>query len=412
MADVKIAQYYDYLTNQGVVVPDVSVVLSEIQETMKSLFGQNLDTAPETAQGRLIEMFQRSRTFTIQAMAAISNLLNLNTAGGFILDDLGALFLISRQPATYTTVTVVLGGVPGTVVPAGTRFQNELGSIFVLQNAYTLGDAIAPVLRAQETGPIPCPPNTLNTILDAVNGLETVNNPGNATVGTDLESDNAFRQRIKHSLNINSIATLSAIKANLENIPGVVGTYCYDNYTDLAYTDDEIILPAHSLLAVVDGGDPDEIAKVLYSKKSAGCGYVSDKAPDSKIEIVTKEVVDEAYGSTYTVKFARPDLVDITIQITVARQNYTGSSLEQDVINAIMSWASGEVAEVDAPSIGRFISPFEISAAVSSMIPEIGIRNVLIAANGGTPAATTITMDRVQKANILASNITVTITDN
>lgn len=411
MANAKIAQYYDYVTPQGVIVPDVSTVLSEIQETMKSLFGQNLDTAPETAQGRLIEMFQRSRTFTIQAMAAVSNLLNLNTAGGFVLDDIGALFLISRQPATYTTTTVVLAGEAGTIVPAGTRFQNELGDVFVLENQYVIGDS-APIVRAENTGPIPCPPNTLTTILDAVNGLETVINPGAPTLGTDQESDNVFRQRIKNSLNINSIAVLSAIKANLENLPGVVGTYCYDNYTDAPITIDEVIVPAHSLLAVVDGGDPQAIAQVLYSKKSAGCGYISGTTEGSDVEIVTETVIDEAYGTPYTVKFARPDLVDIKIEITVARQDYTGTTLEQDVQNAIMAWMAGEIAEVDAPVIGGFVSPFEISAAVSSQIPAIGIRNVLIAADDGTPAAITISLDEIQKANILASNITVTITDN
>lgn len=100
-------QYYDYLTSQGVMVPDTSTVLTEIEQMMKDLFGQDLDTAPSTPQGRLIEMFQRSRTFTIYAMAAISNMFNLNKANGFVLDDLGALFLIARNPATYTTTTIV-----------------------------------------------------------------------------------------------------------------------------------------------------------------------------------------------------------------------------------------------------------------------------------------------------------------
>ena len=216
-------QYYDYLKNQGVMVPDTSVVLGEVQAMFQELFGDNLDLAPSTTQGRLIELFQRNRTFTINCMAAISNMLNLNRASGFILDDLGALFLISRQPATATTTTLNIAGVSGTVVPAGTRFQSNLGDVFVLTQNYTIGNPVSPIIQAQETGPIPCPPNSVTVILDNVSGMETVNNPGQPTLGQNVESDAQFRQRIKQSLNINSIAVLSAIKSNLEALTGVLG---------------------------------------------------------------------------------------------------------------------------------------------------------------------------------------------
>lgn len=407
----KYAQYYDYLTNRGVMVPDTSVVLSEIEDQMKELFGQELDTAPTTPQGRIIEMLQRSRTFTIQAMAAISNMFNLNKANGFVLDDLGALFLISRQPATYTTTTVILNGVAGTIIPAGTRLKTTNGDIFVATQQYTIGNGVPAVFRAENPGPVPCPPNSLRTILDFVNGLETVDNPGQPTLGTDLESDNSFRNRIKNSLNINSIAVISAIKSNLEAVPGVIGSYCYDNFTNAQVNVDDILVPAHSILAVVDGGDKNDIAQVLYNKKTIGAGYLASSTNPS-ITIETVEVLDPAYGTKYEVKFARPEPVPIDVKITVARQNYTGSNLEADVKNAILAWAAGENAEVDGLIIGGSVSPFEISAAVSSEIPEIFIREVLINKNGsGSPAATTITLDAVQKGTVSADNITVVIVE-
>lgn len=407
----KITQYYNYLTEQGVIVPDTAVVLSEIESQMKELFGGDLNTAPETSQGRLIEMFQRSRTFTIQAMAAISNMLNLNKANGFVLDDLGALFLISRQPATYTTTTVVLGGVPGTVVPAGTRFQNTNGQIFALMTNYTLGDSVLPQAQAEESGPIPCPANSLTKILDAINGLETVNNPGAPLIGTDLESDALFRARIKASLNINSIAVLSAIKANIDNLPGVVSSYCYDNYSTQQVNVDDILVPAHSILVVVDGGVAADIANVLYSKKTLGTGYLSSTT-NPNIIIETVNVTDPAYGTDYQVKFARPDLVPLTIQATIARQGYTGSSLEQDVKNAILNWASGNNPEVEGPQIGRSISPFELAAAISNSIPEIAIRQIQLAKQGGDLAPEIVTMDRVQKATVDVNDIIVVITES
>ena len=112
------ANYYEYITGQGVIVPDTSLILAEIQDEFKAVFGEDLDLTATTPQGRLIELFQRNRTFCIQICALVSNMLNLGRASGFVLDDLGSLFLIERQPATHTTTTVILSGVVGTIIPA------------------------------------------------------------------------------------------------------------------------------------------------------------------------------------------------------------------------------------------------------------------------------------------------------
>lgn len=402
------ADYYDYLTNRGVIVPDTSTVLSDVQQEFKDLLGGDLDVSPETPQGRLIELIARCRIFVLQTSAASSNVFNLNKANGFGLDDLGSLFLLSRNPATYTTTSVVLGGVAGTIVPAGTRLQTTAGDIFVNTENYIIGDPINPTFRAQKTGVVPCPAGTLTIILDAINGLETATNPSAPSLGTELESDNAFRLRIRNSLNVNSIAVISAIKANLEALDGVKGTYLYDNYSENSVTVDTITVPAHSILAVVDGGNSQAIARVLYNKKTIGAGYCGT-ATDSDIEIVTETVLDPIYGTEYTVKFARPHSTDILVDITVDSQDYTGADLETDVKNAILAWANGDNPQVDGIKIGSDISPFEISAAVSSEIPEIFIRDVKIAKDGDTPEATIITMDEAEKGVVTAANITVHI---
>lgn len=406
------SNYYDYITETGVIVPDTETVLSELQSMMRELFGQDMDLTAETPQGRLLEMWTRNREFCIQICAMVSNMLNLNKASGFVLDDLGALFLLSRKPASHTTTTVIMYGVAGTIIPAGTRLKTTAGDIFTNDRSYTIGEdgTVSAEYRAVEIGQVPCVANTLTVILDRVNGLETVNNPaGVISLGQELESDNAFRLRIKSGLNVNSIAILSAIKSNLESLTGVSGTYCYDNYTSQDVIVDGLTLGGHSLLAVVDGGDSSEIAQVLYSKKTLGTGYVEAGGDNSGFNVIEEEVVDEAYGTTYTVSFVRPILTDVDIAITVARKNYTGDDLEDAVKTAIMNFANGNNPEVDGIVIGGALSPFEISAAVSSEIPEIFIREVKVGEHGGALSAETMTFGYIHKANITTANIAVTI---
>lgn len=400
------AEYYEYITGQGVIVPDTSEVLTEIQNLFKEVFGEDLDLAPTTTQGRLIEMFQRNRTFCIQICALVSNMLNLNRATGFVLDDLGSLFLLSRHPATHTTVAVSLGGVSGTIIPAGTRLQTTDGDVFESTQQYTITDSsVTAQFQSQETGEIPCPAHSLTIILDRVNGLETADNGSSGTLGADLESDAEFRARIKESLNVNSIAILSAIKSNLMAVEGVKDSYCYDNYSSTSETVDGVTVPAHSILACVEGGSNFDVAKVLYSKKTVGTGYIT-----SATNLVTQDVIDEAYGTVYTVKFMRPITQAIDVVITVKRQGYSGADLSNAVKDAIIQWYNGEVDGVDGVKIGKAVSPFEISAAVSDVLPDIFVTDVKVGNHGSTATATTMTFGAVHKATLDRNNITVTVT--
>lgn len=404
------SKYYEYITGQGVIVPDTSVVLADVQNEFREIFGDDLDVTPTTPQGRLIELFQRNRTFCIQICALVSNMLNLNRASGFVLDDLGSLFLIERQAATNTTTTVILSGVAGTIVPAGTRLQTTAGDIFTNAQSYTIGSdgSVVAQYSSVETGEIPCVAGTLTIILDAVNGLETANNPSTPVLGKDLESDMDYRNRIKNSLNINSIAILSAIKSNLDAVSGVVGSYCYDNYTNGVETVDGVKVPAHSILACVEGGSNIDVARVLYEKKTIGTGYI--KAEDNQdYDVVTQAVIDESYGTTYNVCFIRPVQSSIDVSVTVSRQGYSGSDIEQAVKNAVMQWYNGEIDGVDGIKIGKSVSPFEISAAISDVIPDIFISNVGVCAHGGTPESSTLTFGVVHKAVLEETNITVVV---
>lgn len=392
--------YEYYKTDKGVIVPDTSNVLAGTQEEFRELFGQDFNTDPETVQGRIIEMITRSRVFTLQMAAACSNMLNLNRANGFVLDDLGSLFYLERGVATYTYVTVGMSGVPGTVVPEGTRLQNTNGDIFLTTEEVTLVGGNATVeCRAEHTGPILCLANTLTTILDRVSGLETVNNTSaQSSIGSNLESDASFRERIKNSQQKNALSVIGAIKAAVANVPGVSSVKVLENVSTSTVVSAGITIPAHGFAVVVDGGNKQAIAEAIFNKKTLGAGYPSAVASGLTLETATVSDGDD----DFEVKFVRPEDVTITVEITVKRQDYTGSDLEADIKKAIVDMANGLNDEVDGWKIGSEVSIYEIGAAVSSVIPEIFIKEVSASGMGGGITSS-------QKPVITASDITVTI---
>lgn len=414
------AQYYDYLTGSGVIVPDTANILSDVQAEWKEVFGEDLSVEPETPQGRIIEMIARQRIFTLQMAAAVSNMLNIDKAYGFVLDDIGSLFQLQRKPATYTTAVITMEGVPDTVIPVGTQLRSDNGYIFVNDEEYTIGSggSVTGTFRAEEAGIITVEANSITNIVSVVDGLETVNNGSDATPGEEQESDAEFRNRIKSSLNINSTAALTAITSSVASIDNVIQVKGYENTTDSAVILNDIFkIPAHSIAIIVDYNETDvenqdvatQIAGAIYKKKTIGAGYI-EKQTDAAIPyLVEINYNDENDNADHTVVFAKPIVHDVACTVNVLRKNYSGDDLTGDIKNAIAQFLAGNNAEVDRVEIGGVLSPFEIAAAVSSSIPEIFVVSVTIGDVGSSQSTANISLGEAEKLNLSASNITVNI---
>jgi hypothetical protein len=420
MADY--ANYYDYLTGSGVIVPDTSTILSDVQNEWKEIFGQNLSVEPETPQGRIIEMIARQRVFSLQIAASISNMLNIDKGYGFILDDLGSVFQIQRKSATYTTTQITMSGVADTVIPAGTQLRSDEGYLFVNDNEYVIGSngSTTGIFRAMDSGIIPAEVGTITTIVTAVAGLESVVNNANATIGTEQESDQSFRERIKASLNINSMAVLSAIKSSVANIEGVIQVQAYENPTSTASILNTVFkIPPHGVGIIVDYQETDlttqpvayAIAEAIYKKKTLGAAYITNQTEEGEAYLKNVAYTDEYDNESHNVVFATPIPHNVACTVNVRKKFYTGDDLESAVKDAIAEFLAGNNPEVDRVNIGETLSPFEIASAISSAIPDIFITSVLIGNVGSTQTTDNIQLGDAEKLVIAPENITVNISD-
>lgn len=416
------AQYYDYITGTGVIVPDTSSIITDVQNEWKEVFGNDLSVEPETPQGRIIEMIARQRVFTIQMAAALSNILNLNKAYGFVLDDIGSLFQLSRKSATYTSTQITMAGVADTVIPIGTELMSDDGDKFINDYEYVIGSngSVTGVFRAEESGEIPAQVGSITTIITPVAGLETVINNASATMGTEQESDQEFRNRIKASLNINSMSVLSAIKSAVSDIDGVKQVITYENTTNSdSILNDIFKIPGHGVGIIVDyiESDPvtqpvaNAIAEAIYKKKTLGAGYIGAETSAANDYLVSIDYIDENDSQTHTVIFAKPIEANVATTVTVQKKNYAGDDLESDIKQAILNFMNGDNPEVDRVNIAGTLSPFEIAAAISSEIPDIFISAVTIGRVGDAQGTSVIVLDSAEKLVITPENITVTITD-
>lgn len=397
--------YYDYLTDSGVITPDVSDVKTDVQNEFTELFGTALDLTASTPQGRLIELFTMERSFVLNLCAALANQVNLDTASGQFLDAIASFFGISRFKATRTRVLVTVTGVPNTVIPAGSLVKNDDGKVFFFENNCTIqqnGQNTAYVL-AQEYGAIPCAINSLKTIISQILGWESVINQASATIGSEDESDYSLRQRIKKA-RYSGVSLLQDVNSALSAVENIRSSFVYNNPTSETVVYDSVSVPPHSILAVVDGGTNLDVATALFDKVSAGCGYAEISG-----QSVSQTVIDGAYGVAYDVVFNRPEEINFEVNISVNKNNYTGDNLVQEVKNAILFWAGGNLNSVEGLRIGRDVSPFEIAAAVSEQIPDIYIKSCLICNIGETPSANELVYTISQVGRLTEDDITVEV---
>lgn len=119
---------------------------------------------------------------------------------------------------------------------------------------------------AELSGPREAQAGTVINILTPINGWAGVTNPADADLGSNAESDPAYRARHRDQLNKGS-ASVQAIRSAVLALDGV--TYCAVRENVTADVDSEG-LPKNSIRVTVLGGDDLEIAKTIFATKAGG----------------------------------------------------------------------------------------------------------------------------------------------
>jgi uncharacterized phage protein gp47/JayE len=393
---------YEYLINSGVIVADTADTLETVQNEFKDAFGQDLVVTPDTPQGVLITAETLARDAVLRNNAALANQINPNLAGGVFLDAILALTGSARDPAERSTVSATLAGVPGTAIPAGVIAATTDGDEFELAIAVVIGigGTVVGEFQSVEFGPISAGIGTLTQIISGVLGWETVTNADAAVLGRAEQSDQSARLYRRNTLALQGQSIAEAITSGLYATEGVKSLSFRENVTNGALVIDGINLVAHSIYVCVDGGTNDDVAATILRKKSAGANYNG---------AVTVNVLEEASGQTYAVKFDRPDDVDIQTKVTI-KASSSISDPTAAVKEAVLAFANGEIEDEPGFTVGNDVSSFEISGAINRLYPTIYVQKVeLSLATPTTWSTDPIAIGLDEIAKIVSGAITVVI---
>lgn len=399
---------YKYLSPAGVIVPDTSEILAGAEQEWKSVFGQDLDTNPETPQGIMIASDVAVRSEVAANNAALANQINPLFAGGVFFDDIWALTGGKRRSSTYTLVEGVdLNGVPGVVIPSGSRRRSTAGGLFQLLSTVVLDNAGhgVGVFQALEPGPVPCPANSLVTPVQGYTsvGWETSNNAQAGTIGRDMQSDLSAKQERRQTLAIQGRSLAEAVYSNVRALDGVRSMQFRENYEDTDQTIDGITLRKHSIWACVDGGLDVDIAAALFKSKTGGTGY------NGAVSVTYKEPF---FNQSNIIKFDRPTAKPVMARITGRVTGTVSGNPEAIIKQAVLDYADGLLDNGEEGFVvGGDVSPYEIGAAVNYIVPQIMITKVELATKAVTPSwgVNTIDIALNEKAGIDTDSIVVVL---
>lgn len=400
---------YNYVSPEGLVVPDTSEILKTTEGEWKDTLGQDISVESHTPQGVLIASDVAIRSEVAANNAALANQFNPNYAGGIFLDDIWALTGGKRRDATYTIIdNVQLAGIKGVVIPSGSRRATTSGDVFQLLTAVTLdnntGKGVG-IFQALEPGPVPAPANTLTVPVQGYTsvGWETSNNPQAGTVGRDRQSDLSAKQERRRTLALQGRSLGEAVYSNVRAIEGVRSISFRENYDDATKTIDGISLKEHSIWVCVDGGLDADIAEALYRSKTGGTGYNGASKVNYK---------DPIFGQTFEILFDRPTAKPVMAKITGFVNGQVAGDYEAQLKQAVADYANGLLENGEEGFVlGEDVSSWEIGAAANYRVPGFFISKVEIAnkPTSGSPSwsTDTIVMGLKDKAVITVDDVVV-----
>lgn len=336
----------------GIVALDSSIILQQVQNDWINAFASLgvLNVDESTPQGQLIvsqtNMVVDEQTLWLEILQQF----NINTATGIWLNALGNIILgRTQKQANSTQVTCQLTGLAGTVINGLDTVDPAQASdgtyTYSCKTTTTIGlDGTGIAIFVNDiTGALPCPANTLNTIVTTtVSGWDTINNATSGVVGSDAETESQYRFRLTQTSQINGKSIDGTIESGVFQLEGVQSCVVRSNRTKLPISIQGVVIDGNSACCSVLGGDNTQIGNILLQYWGY-CGMIGN---------TDITVVDPTTQQSYTMTIMRPTEIAFAFRITLSSASSVTTDVQDYIKDIIYSNFYGELEGLERIQIG------------------------------------------------------------
>jgi len=380
------------ITAAGATIPTYAEVLTSLQNSFYAIYGADAYIAPDSQDGQLLAVFAEAITDCNQGALAAYNSFSPSTAQGAGLASVVKINGIAKKTASFSSVDVLLVGQIGATISSGI-VQDTNGNKWLLPPSVTIPPAgqITVTATAQALGAIVAVAGAVTKIVTPTYGWQSVTNLAAATLGAPVESDPALRRRQAVSVANPSLSVLEGTTGSVSNLPSVIAVKSYENDTGVT---DANGIPRNSISLVVEGGDVQQIADAIARKKTPGTGTYG----------TTSAATVDSNGVPNTIRFFRPTITGITIQLRLqALTGYT-TSLGDTLRQALADYGSSR-------GIGGVVLNWEEYAVVrdATPLPTFKVVSILQSLVGGALAAADLVPSFNQRFTCPLANVNIVI---
>ncbi|MGA4909485.1 baseplate J/gp47 family protein [Klebsiella sp. G23-653] len=385
------------VTAEGISAPDYQTVLDTITGYFQQIYGSDAYLDPDSKDGQMVALVALAIHDANNTAISVYRSFSPATALGDALTSNVKINGITRRAATNSTVDLLLTGTVGTTITNGSvRDTNSV--IWNLPATVVIGTdgTVVATATCTNSGAVAAVAGSVNGINTPTRGWASVTNPLAATVGIAAETDDELRVRQSQSVALASLTPFDAVDGAIANVEGVTRHKLFENDTD---TTDANGLPAHSISAIVEGGDATEIANTIRSTKGQGVSTYG----------TTAVIVTDKYGNPYTIRFSRP--VDVPIYVSITIQALTGYSSEVgDEMKAAVAAYINSLAIGDSVLLSRVYSPANLGVVSGGNARYYDIMELLIGRTAEGVAAANVVLAYDESASCSVDNIALVVT--
>jgi hypothetical protein len=402
------------ILNTGFVPKITNDVVLDMTTAARAAVDPNLDLSASEPMGQIVQIMAAAIAEVWELLQETYNATNPNAAEGQNLYGIGSITGTEPEPATYSQAicnavmssnTSINAGLIASVNGQPSNTWQLLGACDSNGNltsttlTSTTAGTYLSLWQSTQTGPIAAAAGQLTVIASLPAGLTSITNPNDAILGTNTETDAAFRVRRVLELAAAGSESLDAINAAvLEASTQIISSTTYENSGD---TVDAFGRPPHSIEVVIfdglspTGSDDNAIAQAMWNEKPGGIQFYSASGDSG--------VATDSQGNTHYIPFTRVSVVPIYIDITTV-----GATSSSEVQAAIAAWGS-------ALGPGSAVYRLQLMATIlpDGNNPVAGTTDVSACTLGTAPSpsgTSNLTFTIRQIPYIETTNISVTLT--
>lgn len=363
----------NYIGANGIKIQSLPEIINDLSEKFKYIYGQDINIEQNSPDGQFINIIAQEKKDLLDFVVSIYNNLDVDTAIGLpqqILYKLNGL-KIKAYTYSYCYVNVTINkpinlkGLDNEVESengVGFTVSDSAGNNWILVESQNLTEVGTYLLnfRAEQLGSVQATANTINIMSTILAGVVSVNNPANNYITGQIgESDSEFRKRRNKMMAVPSQGFDESIKSQLLNLTNVTQAKVYDNRTNEEVNE----IPPHTIWVIVEGGESDEIGRVIYNNLPPGIPMKGEQ----EINVIKSD------GTIAVVNYDLPNAINIYIKANI--KNNGTIPLDEQYIKQQLA--------INKFEIGQMIESSNITTLIKNIIGEQGNPyNVEISLNG------------------------------